>query len=697
MSKRATSGPANRSSSAAAGFLVPPDYEGYFNQLPDDDLIARLKSWAGIPRKGFAEDLFAGAGRFDRTSLIHDFLNKAATHKAITGQYESLSEGELDFLLDCVQKGGVIPVEDNPVLKGRTAQDLEDKALLVRLSIDRKPHVVLPLEVFLIGTAMLQASSAASRRLLFFIYRCFTVNLLRYIVSQRKITLRQNHKLAMAVAVYCDITISLRENCRNLTGEEMTVIRWLMACGGMMSAQQFAKKAEQGNRRRDYWSHYDDHPLNQFLREPQRCSVKLWKEEEALVQLLCKGIVGFSGEGFSVNYDYWITQEAYPWIGEWFFRDLEEERAGMEQRMYVSAPKDSLDFSGRVCGDLIKVQIAAMCGLTEVTQKSEIKKKSVREVSRLLSAPEPYIGFLLGVFPYIPDRQHPDRWTIEQVEFDSYKIIRAFFSKSSSSFWKSVLPVLLGLSGWVRQDRLIQYIFASRECFLLQSVISPEEMPVLLTQLVFLGMMEMSLDGGCLRPTEVLTDLLSGKKMPVIPVIPAKDQPLIIQPNLELLVPFNCEPTVFQRLCQFAELAVLDNMLHFRLTKESLMRGVDRKWTAEQVKALMISLCPHGVPPTVENFIHTVLSRQGEAVVFSCETLIRCAAPGLKERILAINPLGAFSIAGIMSVSKERMFLLWWSCSKNIRLWRCPAWRTVFLPASGKRRVFIRKRNALFV
>ena len=76
------------------------------------------------------------------------------------------------------------------------------------------------------------------------------------------------------------------------------------------------------------------------------------------------------------------------------------------------------------------------------------------------------------------------------------------------------------------------------------------------------------------------------------------------------------------------------------------MRGLDKGWDVKAVLPFLSSICAKDIPKTVQIFIETSLSKQGEALVMLSSTLIRCKGLGLKEKILSIKGLKAEALEG---------------------------------------------------
>ena len=65
------------------------------------------------------------------------------------------------------------------------------------------------------------------------------------------------------------------------------------------------------------------------------------------------------------------------------------------------------------------------------------------------------------------------------------------------------------------------------------------------------------------------------------------DQPLVIQPTLELLTPMVQNPHRLLRLAQMAEVETLDTMVGLRVGSDTLIRALDLGLTLEEMNALL--------------------------------------------------------------------------------------------------------------
>ncbi|MGH7897593.1 MAG: helicase-associated domain-containing protein [Candidatus Binatia bacterium] len=85
-----------------------------------------------------------------------------------------------------------------------------------------------------------------------------------------------------------------------------------------------------------------------------------------------------------------------------------------------------------------------------------------------------------------------------------------------------------------------------------------------------------------------------------------------LQPNLEILVPPDVDPTAYLNLARLGDLRSVDIYSAFAVTWDSLMNALDRGFSAEHVLSFLESVSATGVPATVRQLIHDCEGRHGE-------------------------------------------------------------------------------------
>lgn len=90
------------------------------------------------------------------------------------------------------------------------------------------------------------------------------------------------------------------------------------------------------------------------------------------------------------------------------------------------------------------------------------------------------------------------------------------------------------------------------------------------------------------------------------------DAGITVQPNLEILIPPDVDPTLYLNLARLGDLRSVDIYTSMAITWESLMNALDRGSSAEQVLAFLESASTTGVPTTVRQLIRDCGGRHGE-------------------------------------------------------------------------------------
>ena len=103
---------------------------------------------------------------------------------------------------------------------------------------------------------------------------------------------------------------------------------------------------------------------------------------------------------------------------------------------------------------------------------------------------------------------------------------------------------------------------------------------------------------------------------------------------------------MLQSVSSFAALTVLDRMLHFTLTKASLIAAVEKGWGYRNILSYLKERATTSIPQPVERFIQTVGAKQGEALIAPSVALIRCSGLGMRERLLAMKDLDCYGLPG---------------------------------------------------
>jgi hypothetical protein len=112
-----------------------------------------------------------------------------------------------------------------------------------------------------------------------------------------------------------------------------------------------------------------------------------------------------------------------------------------------------------------------------------------------------------------------------------------------------------------------------------------------------------------------------------------EDQPLVIQPTLELLTPMVQNPHRLLRLAQVAEVETLDTMVGLRLGADTLIRALDLGLTVEDMKILLAGGDPTAMPQPLSQLLDDLARRLGEVEVQQGCRLVKARTAALAEEL----------------------------------------------------------------
>ena len=144
------------------------------------------------------------------------------------------------------------------------------------------------------------------------------------------------------------------------------------------------------------------------------------------------------------------------------------------------------------------------------------------------------------------------------------------------------------------------------------------------------------------------------------------DQPFMIPPNLEVVVPLGAPFDLLDQLGCFADPRVLDVAAVYALSESSLLRGSSQGSPPEKARAFLARHCSHDLPPGVDQLFRDVAAREGEVRVWRVGGVLRCRDLDLAEAFQnhpEIGPMiltdlapGVFALhPGVDLVSVEKM------------------------------------------
>ncbi len=616
-------------------FPVPRTYRDLLCTLDKDALLSFMR---GFFKGDLATaDLFTN--RINEDNLMNSFLDKFSSASYIKGIPDQISKDELKALREIIRKGGFLRPGDKHFPEKSTVDGLVEKKLAFRSDGADGRGVAVPLEICL----GLPFDKNEEYRSLMRAMNRYSSDIIKLMAPHLGIPqYNKLHKIRLAAVVYKRIIENYSQYIGSLTDLQKKIIRHIFRRGGFVSngnLDVWAKAngmKESGGQRSWYGG---DYFLDYMSTAYRRKKEDLSDLEKALLHPVLSGVVCVSyRETYDSIWHYFIPEEVFPLLAGDFFREMDEKREVARKTMRAAAPDVFVSYSGRVAEDLIKVQIAAACGLVGfVKNKPEFKKRSISDIAGLLNSAECYVENLFRLLGF-----HPSGMNI--INYSSFDLLKSYLFKYE--YVVSLLPILQPFQGWVHMDGLIKYLLNHRDLYRFSASLSENVIESALKDLGMLGLLDISPDGKRAQVAPLLSKMFDSPHFKSIGVIKGDSRPLIVQPNLELLIPMNTEIKALKKLSEFSDLIVLDKMLHFALSKKSLMRGLDLGWDIKKVITFLSSISSKDVPKTVENFVETCLNKRGEAVVMPSSTLIHCKGLGLKSKILSMRGLKAEGLEG---------------------------------------------------
>lgn len=130
------------------------------------------------------------------------------------------------------------------------------------------------------------------------------------------------------------------------------------------------------------------------------------------------------------------------------------------------------------------------------------------------------------------------------------------------------------------------------------------------------------------------------------------DQPLVIQPTLEMLTPMVQNPHRLLQLAQLAEVETLDAMVSFRLGPDTLTRALDSGVAMEEIRIRLGE--PNSVlPQPLAQLLDDLAQRLGEVEVQQGVRLVRARTPRLAEELQLRPELASLELKPISDTVME--------------------------------------------
>ncbi|MBK8792659.1 MAG: helicase-associated domain-containing protein [Holophaga sp.] len=130
------------------------------------------------------------------------------------------------------------------------------------------------------------------------------------------------------------------------------------------------------------------------------------------------------------------------------------------------------------------------------------------------------------------------------------------------------------------------------------------------------------------------------------------DQPLIIQPNLELLTPMGQNPHRLLQLAQLGEVESLDAMVSLRVGPDTLIRALDTGMGIEEIRH-RLSGGALSLPQTLTQLLDDLALRLGEVEVVQGVRLVKARTPHLAEELLVRPELAPLELTPLSDTVLE--------------------------------------------
>ncbi|MCX6558900.1 MAG: hypothetical protein NTZ26_00165 [Candidatus Aminicenantes bacterium] len=637
-----------------------------------------------------------------------------ARRLAMLGRAEASAIKTLAF-----EQGGLLPVPQTTAGLYKPLQSLVQAGLALRLDIDGRESFVLPFEV------LLQAAAAAGEEpgkddslLLYFHGR--NKEMLGHLADRAGFKPGPGRKAELIREYYARITSRFATELKALDDRHLAMLRELLRGGGIGEPlhmdDDYGGPARARRAAPSAWS--DAYGFDRTLWGGYAWGGKPRETpgQAAALDLLAHGfVVPWLNPMQHFGVIPMISREARPAVREYFLGEMRASLAAMGKGLAAPAPRGPIvSYADRVLEDILKLRVAVACGRVESKKDGSLARRSVKAVAGLLQAPEDYVECHLRDLGL----EYPEGGGVARLPGGLMAPVEHWRELALKPLpLKAALKVLDGLRGWQKRGVLEAYLDNHPEAapWMFRSKKSDLEDPAhrapaltaeyLLDVCYWYGLLEISDAGEKMRPTGIAGRLDEAESDPAWNVVKAKERPVRVQANLEILVPLTAEPGLFGPPAEFAELAGLDRMVRFVLTRESLIRGLDAGWTPETILAWMEKPYAAGrrgaggtasagtgagagagagvgagvgasaganagagagaagkdwaagrasgkdqaaaeIPATVREFVASTGRRKGEAAVMPCQAVIRCEGIGVKERILALPGVDAAKLEG---------------------------------------------------
>lgn len=131
------------------------------------------------------------------------------------------------------------------------------------------------------------------------------------------------------------------------------------------------------------------------------------------------------------------------------------------------------------------------------------------------------------------------------------------------------------------------------------------------------------------------------------------EQPLVMQPTLELLTPVVQNPHRLLRLAQMADVETLDTMVGLRVGADTLTRALDAGLTLEDMKQLLGGGAEAPVPQPLAQLLDDLARRLGEVEVLQGCRLVKARSAALASELLLRPELASLQLQALSDTVLE--------------------------------------------
>jgi hypothetical protein len=502
-------------------FKVPETYAEILSNLNEASFSKFMQSYFTGDRTA---DLFLHD--VNKEHITRRFVDQFTSTASLKNLSDLLPNDELKTLRRIIGNSGYLSDSDKRYPARSSIDGLRAKRLAFEVKGAEKNGVIVPLEICI---GMPFEHDENERSLLMAMNR-YSSDIIKLMASHLGIyNYAKMHKNSLAVVVYKTILENHGRFIRELTDPQKKAVRMIIKRHGATANKELeawgrSQGMKEAKNPRNWYG--DNSFLNYLSAVSGRREDSLSELERTLLAPVLRGLVCVS---FRTKYDsywhYFIPSEVFPLLAEDFFREMDEKRTATEKKMFAGAPGSFSSYSGRITEDIIKVQIAAACGLVEFVKTNlEFKKKSIADLSELLNADAHYVIRLLILAGY-----HPGGLT--SINYHAFDLLR--LRVLNDKFNMALLPVLKPLREWMHLDHLVPYLLNHRGLYAHATSYEPAHVENLLKEFCLIGLMDISPDNKKVRVTELVASLLEAQAVKPLTPIKGDSKPLLAQPNLE--------------------------------------------------------------------------------------------------------------------------------------------------------------------